>query len=161
MFSYAAGVFNGVGDARNTSNYSFQDNREFDGRLFAVPFKNSGQPWLKNLGVGVAGSWGQSSITNTLGLPNTTGGSLAGYTTDGQQQFFAYNPASGQVVAANTHWRLSPQATYYYGPFDLLGEYAISDQGVARRRHPPIWITPPGKLPAAGCSPARMRLLTG
>jgi len=135
LFSYAAGVFNGVGDARNTSNYSFQDNREFDGRLFVEPFKNSGLPALKNLGVGVAGTWGASSVTNTLGLPNTTGGSLAGYTTDGQQQFFAYNPASGQVVAANTHWRLSPQAAYYYGPFDLLGEYAISDQGVVNGVH--------------------------
>jgi phosphate-selective porin OprO/OprP len=132
VVSYAAGVFNGVGDARNTSNYSFQDNREFDGRLFALPFKNSAQPALKNLGAGLAGGWGQASITNTLGLPNTTGGTLGGFTTDGQQQFFAYNPASqyGLVTAYGTHWRLSPQASYYYGPFGLLGEYAISDQGV-------------------------------
>jgi phosphate-selective porin OprO/OprP len=135
VLSYAAGVFNGVGDARNTSNYSFQDNREFDGRLFAEPFKKTGIPALQNLGAGLAGSWGQSSITNTLGLPNTTGGSLAGYTTDGQQQFFAYNPSSGSVAASQTHWRLSPQGTYYYGPFDLLGEYAISDQGVVNGSH--------------------------
>jgi len=33
-------------------------------------------------------------------------------------------------MASGTHWRLSPQAYYYYGPFGLLGEYAISDQGV-------------------------------
>jgi phosphate-selective porin OprO/OprP len=138
VLSYAAGVFNGVGDERNTSNYSFQDNREFDGRLFAEPFKKTGQPWLKNLGVGVAGGWGQSSITNTLGLPNTTGGSLGGYTTDGQQQFFAYNPASGAVVAGGTHWRLSPQGTYYYGPFGLMGEYAISDQGVKTSGATPV-----------------------
>ncbi|MFN0067727.1 MAG: porin, partial [Limisphaerales bacterium] len=46
------------------------------------------------------------------------------------QQFFAYNPAVGPVVADGRHWRLAPQATYTYGPFGLLGEYTISDQGV-------------------------------
>jgi phosphate-selective porin OprO/OprP len=34
------------------------------------------------------------------------------------------------VVANGTHWRFSPQGYYYYGPFGLLGEYVISDQGV-------------------------------
>ena len=130
MISYAAGVFNGVGDERNTSNDSFQNNREFDGRLFVTPFKNYATPAFQKLGVGLAGGWGQASVTNTLGLPNTTGGSLPGYTTDGQQQFFAYNPLVGSVVAANTHWRLSPQGSWYYGPASVMGEYAISDQGV-------------------------------
>ena len=72
-------------------------------------------------------------MTNTAGLPSNTGGSLPGYFTDGQQQFFAYNPADKAVVVANDdHWRLSPQAYYYYGPFGLLGEYVISDQEVTR-----------------------------
>jgi phosphate-selective porin OprO/OprP len=135
VLSYAAGVFNGVGDGqRNTSNTAFQDNREFDGRLFVQPFKTSKTVALQNLGVGVGGSWGASSITNTLGLPNSTGGSStsSGFYTDGQQQFFVYSPASGVggVMASGTHWRLSPQGYYYYGPFGLLGEYVISDQGV-------------------------------
>ena len=73
------------------------------------------------------------SATNTAGLPSTTGGSLPGYFTDGQQQFFAYNPADKAVVVAeDNHWRLSPQGYYYYGPFGLLGEYVISDQKVKR-----------------------------
>jgi phosphate-selective porin OprO and OprP len=130
VVSYAAGIFNGVGDARNTSNIGFQDNREFDGRLFVQPFKTTGIAALQNFGVGAGGSWGSSSITNTLGLPNTTGGTLPGFFTDGQQQFFAYNPAAGGVVANHDHWRLSPQGYYYYGPLSLLGEYVISDQGV-------------------------------
>jgi phosphate-selective porin OprO/OprP len=131
VLSYAVGIFNGVGDGqRNTSNTAFQNNREFDARLFVQPFKTTSVTALQNLGIGVGGSWGTSSITNTLGLPNTTGGTLSGFYTDGQQQFFAYNPASGGVVANGTHWRLSPQAYYYYGPFGLLGEYVISDQGV-------------------------------
>jgi phosphate-selective porin OprO/OprP len=131
VLSYAAGIFNGVGDnQRNTTDTAFQDDREFDGRLFVQPFKASSIVALQNLGVGVGGSWGTSSITNTLDLPNTTGGTLPGFVTDGQQQFFAYNPLVGGVMAHGTHWRLSPQGYYYYGPFGLLGEYAISDQGV-------------------------------
>jgi phosphate-selective porin OprO/OprP len=135
VLSYAVGVFNGVGDGqRNTSNTAFQDNRELVARLFVQPFKTAGIAALQNLGLGVGGSWGASSITNTLGLPNSTGGgsTSAGFYTDGQQQFFVYSPASGVggVVAHGTHWRLSPQAYYYYGPFGLLGEYVISDQGV-------------------------------
>ena len=133
VLNYAAGIFNGVGDARNSSNIGFQDNREFDGRLFIQPFKQTSLKPLQNLGLGVGGSWGDASITNTLGLPNTTGGSgstpPSGYFTDGQQQFFAY---TNGVVAAHTHWRLSPQGYYYYGPLSLMGEYAISDQQVRK-----------------------------
>jgi len=130
VLSYAVGIFNGVGDARNSSNTGFQDDREFDGRLFIQPFKLTSYKPLQNLGFGVGGSWGDSSVTNILGLPNTTGGSQPGYFTDGQQQFFAYNPTTGGVMAHGTHWRLSPQGYYYYGPFGLLGEYVVSDQGV-------------------------------
>jgi phosphate-selective porin OprO/OprP len=131
VVSYTAGIFNGVGDARNSSNISFQDNREFDGRLFVQPFKQTDIKWLQNLGFGAGGSWGNASTTNTLGLPASTGGtsSSAGYFTAGQQQFFAY---TNGVMARGTHWRLSPQASYYYGPLGLLGEYAISDQQVER-----------------------------
>jgi len=35
-------------------------------------------------------------------------------------------------MASHTHWRLSPQGYYYYGPFGLLGEYVISDQDVRK-----------------------------
>jgi phosphate-selective porin OprO and OprP len=131
VLSYAAGIFNGVGDARNSSNTSFQDNKEFSGRLFLQPFKRTDFKPLQNLGFGVGGSWGEASVTNTLGLPASTGGSSGsyGYFTDGQQQFFAY---TNGVMARGTHWRLSPQASYYYGPFGLIGEYAISDQAVQR-----------------------------
>ena len=129
VLSYAAGVFNGVGDYRNSSNTNNDNAGEFAGRLFSRPFKNSDVAALQFLGVGVAGSSGHVSSTAN-GLPSTTGGSLPGYTTDGQQQWFAYNPASGGVVADGLHWRLSPQGYYYYGPLSLLGEYALSDQRV-------------------------------
>jgi phosphate-selective porin OprO/OprP len=126
VLSYAAGIFNGVGDAQNSSNAAFENEVEFAGRLFAQPFKNSDMTALQGLGFGVAGT-SESGTSNTKDLPSTTGGTLPGYMTDGQQQFFACNAAT---VASGEHWRLSPQACYYYGPFGLLGEYAVSDQGV-------------------------------
>jgi len=131
--SYAAGVFNGVGDARNTSNFDFEDNKAFEGRVFFQPFKQTSIEPLQGFGFGLGGSYEKMQGTNVTGLPATTGGTLPGYTTDGQQQFFAYNPASNAVVVASgEHWRLSPQGYYYYGPFGVLAEYIISDQRVSR-----------------------------
>jgi phosphate-selective porin OprO and OprP len=132
VLSYAAGIFNGVGDSRNSSNTAFENSVEFAGRLFAQPFKNSDIAALQGLGFGVAGTSqnGTGSTIGTNDLPSTTGGKLPGYTTDGQQQWFAYNPATGVVQASGEHWRLSPQGYYYYGPLSLIGEYAISDQSV-------------------------------
>jgi phosphate-selective porin OprO/OprP len=133
--SYAAGIFNGVGDGRNSSNVDFEDNKEFAGRLFLQPFKTTSIAALQGLGFGVGGSFEDMQATNTVGLPQTTGGTLPGFVTDGQEQFFAYNPAATNrpvVVANGEHWRLSPQASYFYGPFTLLGEYVISNQRVSR-----------------------------
>jgi phosphate-selective porin OprO and OprP len=135
-FSYALGVFNGAGDLRNSGNSDFEDHREFAGRVFFQPFRTCSSDVLRGLGFGVAGSFGDVS-PNGNGLPATTGGSLPGYTTDGQQQFFAYNPDklgtnTPVVVADGLHWRLSPQAWYYCGPFGLLAEYVISNQRVTR-----------------------------
>jgi len=135
--SYAAGIFNGVGDARNSGNADFEDNKAFAGRLFLQPFKGTPASFLQGFGFGLSGSYEDMQTPNATGLPATTGGSLAGYATVGQQQFFAYNPAAENgrtpvVLAAGGHERLSPQAYYYYGPFSLLGEYVISDQEVSR-----------------------------
>ena len=131
--SYAAGIFNGVGDARNSSNADFEDDKAFAGRVFFQPFKSSSLAGVQGLGFGLAGSYESMQKTNTAGLPATTGGTLGGFTTDGQQQFFAYNPASNAVVVASgEHWRLSPQTYYSWGPFALMGEYVISNQRVTR-----------------------------
>jgi phosphate-selective porin OprO/OprP len=130
VLSYAAGIFNGVGDAQNSSNSAFENEVEFAGRLFAQPFKSSDITALKGLGFGVAGT-SENGTSSASDLPSTTGGTYGGYTTDGQQQFFAYNPANGSTIVGNgEHWRFSPQSYYYYGPLSLMGEYAISDQGV-------------------------------
>lgn len=129
VVSYAAGIFNGTGDNRNANASDFGDDKEFAGRVFFQPFKSSENAGLQGLGFGLGGSYSQVK-SNVLGLPNTTGGTLPGYATDGQQQFFAYNPVTGTVVADGTHWRLAPQASYLKGPFGFLGEYTISHQEV-------------------------------
>lgn len=122
--SYALGVFNGVGDGRNTSNSDFEDHRELAARVFLQPFRNDGPVALQNLGFGVGGTWGKVN-SNSNGLPSSL-------VTDGQQTFFSYNPTNGTVSANGTHWHLSPQAYYYYGPLSLLGEYVISSQEVSK-----------------------------
>jgi phosphate-selective porin OprO/OprP len=127
--SYALDLFDGDGDGRVASNSNFGDDMEFAGRVFLQPFKRTSLTALQGLGFGLGGSYSWVN-SNALGLPNTTGGTLPGYTTDGQQQFFAYNPVFGTVVADGAHWRLSPQASYVKGPYGLMGEYVISDQAV-------------------------------
>jgi phosphate-selective porin OprO/OprP len=138
VVSYAAGIFNGVGDGRVSSNADFDDNKEFAGRIFFQPFLKSAHSPLAGLGFGLGGSYTDYQTTNAAGLPATTGGTLGGYVTDGQQQYFAYNPTNGVVFADGEHWRLSPQGYYYYGPFGLFGEYVISSQKVRHAGAAPL-----------------------
>jgi len=123
--SYAIGVFNGATDFNGTTvNTPFQDDKNVSGRLFFQPWKNTDINALKGFGFGVGGSY---LISHSL--TNSANGLTPGYSTDGQQRFFAYNTG---VVAEGTGWRISPQAYYYYGPLGLLAEYVISDQSVHR-----------------------------
>jgi phosphate-selective porin OprO/OprP len=117
-FNYTAGIFNGVADAANTSNSAFDNDKELEARVFAQPFINSKGSILSGLGVGVSGNLGREK-----GAPALT----AGYKTDGQQTFFAYNST---VVADGQSWRYSPQAYYFHGPVGALGEYVVSTVNV-------------------------------
>ncbi|MDB6054844.1 MAG: porin, partial [Verrucomicrobiales bacterium] len=126
LINYDLALLNGVGDARNSGNFDFDGSKEVVGRLFFEPFSKTKVSALDHLGFGVAGTVGHA--TTAASLPGTTGGTLPGYTTDGQQQAFAYNPVSGTVSANGNRWRVSPQLFYTYGPFSLLGEYVVSGQ---------------------------------
>ena len=124
--SYAAGIFNGAPDySGTTTNADYEDNKAFAGRVFLQPWKTSDVTALKGLGFGLGGSYEVDRAAT-----NTATGLTPGYTTDGQQKFFSY---SSGVFENGTHWRLSPQAYYYYGPFGLLGEYVVSDQQVTKQ----------------------------
>src|SRR6266446_906356 len=54
--SYAAGIFNGLGDGRSTSNFDFEDDKAFEGRVFFQPFKTTSIYPLQGFGFGVGGS---------------------------------------------------------------------------------------------------------
>jgi phosphate-selective porin OprO/OprP len=126
--SYAAGIFNGVGDNDSGDVEVADDEKDFEGRIFALPFKKSSVKALQNFGFGVAGTFGNH------------GGPLKGFVTPGQQTMFSYNPAnvgtnSVSVVADGEQWRLAPQAYYYLGPFGVWGEYVLSSSKI-RKNNP-------------------------
>lgn len=132
---YQLGVFDGVPDNVNpTTAFDANDDKDFAGRVFAVPFKDTSIDPLKGLGFGLAGSYGrQRGTSSSTELPS--------FKTFGQATFFSY---SGAVAATSTaagksssfafgqRERYSPQFFYYWGPVGLLGEYVTSAQAVRR-----------------------------
>jgi phosphate-selective porin OprO/OprP len=111
---YAAGVFNGVPD-NGLSDSAASDHRDFAGRIFLTPFlPATGNP-LSGLGFGVGASDG--SVSN-IALP--------AYKSDGQNTFVTFE--SG-VASSGHRTRLAPQAYYYLGPFGLLSEYTLTEEG--------------------------------
>lgn len=129
FLSYQVGVFNGIGDGLNSSNIDFDDEKDVAGRVVLQPFRKGSWELAKGLGVGVGGSYGNQD--GIAGLPASNG-----FATEAAQQFFSYYSGSSStnanVTADGVHWRLSPQAFWYYKSFGLLGEYAISAQDVRR-----------------------------
>ena len=112
--NYSVGVFNGVPD-NSLSDASVSDHRDYAARLFLTPFQpDAGNP-LRGLGVGIGSSFGND---DNVPLPS--------YKTFGQNTFFSF--ASG-VTAAGHRTRLAPQMYYYLGPFGLLAEYTLSEEG--------------------------------
>jgi phosphate-selective porin OprO/OprP len=126
LLTYAVGIFNGTADGGSSDFDTADDDKDLAGRLFAHPFKDTEIAGLRGLGIGVAGTWGKQE------------GALRTYVSPGQQRFFGYRtgagtaPATANVVADGAHWRVSPQAYYYWGPFGALADYVISDQEVRR-----------------------------
>ena len=123
VLNYAIGAFNGVSDGGSGDIDTADDEKDIAARIFVHPFQNVDVPPLKGLGIGVAGTYGDQD------------GALRTFTSHGQQTFFSYRtsdtPATAPNVVANgIHWRVSPQAYYYWGPFGVFGEYIISDQKV-------------------------------
>jgi phosphate-selective porin OprO/OprP len=116
--NYAVGIFNGVADGASSNNTDFDEEKDFVGRVFATPFRESAGSPLQGLSFGVAGSYGRQK---------TASGRSGGYRTDGQQTFFAYNAA---VIADGATWRFSPQLDFRYNSFGLLGEYVVSTVNV-------------------------------
>jgi phosphate-selective porin OprO/OprP len=112
--SYALAVFNGVPDNSIGTDLAASDHRDYDARIFLTPFLPD-ENVLSGLGMGFAASGG-----------GTDGDPLPSFKTFGQEVFFTF--ASG-VTAAGHRTRLDPQGYYYLGPFGLLTEYALNEEG--------------------------------
>ncbi|MCG3120517.1 MAG: hypothetical protein ALAOOOJD_03258 [bacterium] len=130
VLTYAVSAFNGVADGASADNDN-GDEKDYVGRLFFLPFKNSTTAALPGLGLGISSSTGtQQGSTASPGLPS--------YKTPAQQTYFSYRSdgtAAGTTIANGKRMRISPQAYYYYGPLGLFGEYVISNQQVVRDAH--------------------------
>ena len=115
--NYAVGVFNGVTD-NGLSDASVSDHRDYAARLFLTPFQPEKNNPLSGLGFGIGATSG-----NVDGIP------LPSFKSFGQNTFFTY--ASG-VTYAGHRTRLAPQALYYVGPFGLVAEYTLSEEGLQK-----------------------------
>lgn len=115
--NFQLGVFNGVVD-NSLSDASVTSHRDYAGRVFLTPFAATEKHPLKGLGFGLGASGGN---VDGLGLP--------AYKTTGQTTFFSF--ASG-VSEAGHRTRLAPQAYYYLGPFGLLTEYGLTEEGLQK-----------------------------
>lgn len=113
--SYQLGAFNGTADGGSADIESADDEKDLVARLFAHPFRKTKFGPLKELGLGVAGTFGNQE------------GSLRSFVSPGQQRIFAY---SSSTAADGDHWRVAPQGYWYWGPFGLFGEYVVSNQEV-------------------------------
>jgi phosphate-selective porin OprO and OprP len=120
IVSYQLGVFNGVGDNRNSPNLDIDDEKDVAGRLFFHPFQKLDIELLQGFGFGAAGTYGNHDGTQGINS----------YATDAAQTFFSYNPSGATVRADGTAWRFTPQAYYYYRSLGFLGEYVVSSQEV-------------------------------
>ena len=104
--------------AADTTDLDNNDGKDFVGRIFATPFELTENRWLKGLGFGFAGSYGDER-----------GNTTSVYRTYGMSTWFSYN--SG-VTASGLRARLEPQAYYYVGPFGLMAEYAQDTHSLNR-----------------------------
>lgn len=114
FFNYHLGVFNGEGDRGGFNEGDSDDNKEIIARLFAHPFRASGIGPLKGLGIGIAGSYANPS---NLSINNLR--------TPGQATLLRYDD---DVTSVGTHYRIYPQAYWYWGPFGAMAEWVLSSQ---------------------------------
>jgi len=131
--NYNLGIVNGVADGGNISTGTeFNGEREYTARLFTTPFVDSGNA-LAGLGFGIGATYTDFTGEQNLNFTDTTAADatrngLPSYVTDGQNTFFRYG---ANAIADGKRFRVSPQASYYYGPFGLITEYARVNQDVS------------------------------
>jgi phosphate-selective porin OprO/OprP len=128
---YALVIGNGAPDGGNGPDLDGQSAKDYVGRVFLRPLRLVRRASFTDLGLGVAGSYGQ--VTGTA-----TASALPSYKSVGQQTIFSYvsggtaTMSIAPVLSAGDRWRVSPQLYWYVGPFGVLAEYVMSVQHVSR-----------------------------
>ncbi len=117
---YQIAFTNGAPDLVNGTN-GLDNDQDITGRIFVHPFHDTDIRALQGVGVGVAGSYGNHN--GSTGSTDVT----SGYVTPAQSKFFTY---ATTAFASGEQWRFNPEATYYNGPFSMIGEYVLEDQGL-------------------------------
>ncbi len=112
LFSYAAGVLNGVPDG-GSADVDTADGKDISARVVVRPFQKRTDSPLRGLGLAVSGSRGRPAGPNALAALRTA--SI-------EQPYFSYSGASTDGVRT----RYSPQAFYYYKAFGGFAEYVHS-----------------------------------
>ncbi|HWM86482.1 MAG TPA: porin [Kofleriaceae bacterium] len=126
LLSYQVGVLDGVADGAS-ADVNEDDRFDLVGRVFSHPFKQTGIPGLRGLGVGAAATRGER-------LGGAESPQIAPYRTAGGSTIFAYSspdPELMPVVADGEHLRVTGQGYLYEGPIGFMAEYVWSRQQVS------------------------------
>ncbi len=127
-FSYAVGVFNGAIDGTSRDE-DLNDDKELMGRFFVFPFLRTDAEIARDLGVGLAVSYGRKE--GDFAHPE-----VPVYRSESQQVFFRYRAegaAPGDTVrASGDGYRINPQGYWYFSSTGLFGEYIQETQQLIR-----------------------------
>jgi phosphate-selective porin OprO/OprP len=118
VFSYLAGVMNGVPDG-GSADLDTNDGKDVSARLVLRPFTRNATSPLRGLGVAVSASTGEQS---SAPLPAFRTPTL-------QQTFYSY--ATGASASGRRN-RYSPQVFFFRGPFGGWAEYVHTEVPVTR-----------------------------
>jgi phosphate-selective porin OprO/OprP len=118
LFSYLAGVMNGVPDG-GSADVDTSDGKDVSGRFIVRPFNKLATSPLNGLGLAISGSNGRQNGATVL--PTFRTQSL-------EQPYFSYSGASADGVRT----RYSPQAFYYYKAFGGFAEYVHTETPIRK-----------------------------
>lgn len=119
VFSYLAGVMNGVADG-GSADLDTNDGKDVTARIIFRPFTRRTTSALRGLGVAIAGNTGRQA--GAAALPSFRTSILL-------QPFFSY--AAG-AAASGRRVRYSPQVFFFKGPFGGWAEYVHTELPVTR-----------------------------
>lgn len=123
LVDYQIGLWDGAPDAQ-TIEQDFDDGFDLAGRLTLQPFVSAELPALKELLIGVSGSWGETTGTQAapqLGSPRSSGRAT-------WFRYLAGADLATTVIADGARVRIGGHLFWRYGPVSLFGELLQSSQ---------------------------------